>query len=673
MPITLHFSGCLLEWVAEHQPALLERVKSLVKAGRVELMGGGMYEPIFVMLTDQDKQGQIGLMQKFLSAQFGARPRGAWVPERIWEQSLVTPLARAGVEYVIVDDFHFKVAGLSEEQLTGYFCTEDQGHLMRIFASSEKLRYYIPFQDPERTLEYLRDLATEDGQRLIVYGDDGEKFGLWPETHKHVYENGWLRRFLTMLDQNKDWIKLVTLGQAADTLPAAGKIYLPDASYREMTEWALPTEAQKRIESVSEQLKHTPFYEQARPFMRGGIWRNFKVKYPESNQMYSRMMEVSRKLGSIRDKSSHFQEAQRELFRGQCNCAYWHGVFGGLYLPHLRFAVFRHLIQADTLIDQALGGGKSSPQLIEQDFDMDGAPEFRLSNPNVVLYLKPNRGGHLIEFDARAQGVNLVNTLTRRPEAYHAKLLAMAGGHQTEGVKSIHDITAAKSADLDKKLNYDWYQRNSLIDHFFAPGASLDDAVRGLRIDVADFVEGVYQAQASRAKSAVTLKLRRSGVVGASSGELRVEVVKTIRLGGKSLGPVVEYEVRNGSDSLLSAVFGVEFNLAMLAGSDPSRYYRLSDGSNAGLLAEKKVFEEQRELTVVDEWLNLEAALNWTEPAQIWVHPVETVSQSESGFELVFQSAAVIPRWTLKLPPRDAWHVTIAYEARSRVGAGARV
>jgi alpha-amylase len=152
-----------------------------------------------------------------------------------------------------------------------------------------------------------------------------------------------------------------------------------------------------------------------------------------------------------------------------------------------------------------------------------------------------------------------------------------------------------------------------------------------------------------------------------------VEVVKTIRLGGKSLGPVVEYEVRNGSDSLLSAVFGVEFNLAMLAGSDPSRYYRLSDGSNAGLLAEKKVFEEQRELTVVDEWLNLEAALNWTEPAQIWVHPVETVSQSESGFELVFQSAAVIPRWTLKLPPRDAWHVTIAYEARSRVGAGARV
>jgi len=41
------------------------------------------------------------------------------------------------------------------------------------------------------------------------------------------------------------------------------------------------------------------------------------------------------------------------LYRGQCNCPYWHGVFGGMYLPHLRSALYRELIKADKLTDEA--------------------------------------------------------------------------------------------------------------------------------------------------------------------------------------------------------------------------------------------------------------------------------------------------------------------------------
>ena len=33
--------------------------------------------------------------------------------------------------------------------------------------------------------------------------------------------------------------------------------------------------------------------------LRGGFWRNFRVKYSESNEMYSRMMLVSEKLASL--------------------------------------------------------------------------------------------------------------------------------------------------------------------------------------------------------------------------------------------------------------------------------------------------------------------------------------------------------------------------------------
>jgi alpha-amylase len=365
-------------------------------------------------------------------------------------------------------------------------------------------------------------------------------------------------------------------------------------------------------------------------------------------------------------KTKPYEEAQRELFRGQCNCAYWHGVFGGLYLPHLRFAIYQRLIRADSIIDQALQGKKWRVARHQEDFDMDGAPEFRLSNPQVVLYIKPDRGGHLIEFDGRDLGVNLLNALTRRPEAYHAKLLAAVSASHGEGVKSIHDITAVKSADLDKKLNYDWYRRESLIDHFYAPSTSLEDAARGARVDAGDFVEGAYQAESSVTKSEVSLTLKRSGVVAGPAGQTQVEVVKTVRLGGTENGPQIEYTVRNLGNTFLETVFGVEFNVAMLAGSDPSRYYRLASEPRAGLLADTKVFDGQRELAVVDESLGLEVTLAWSEAAQVWAYPIETVSQSESGFELVFQSAAVTPRWLLKLQPGEPWRVTLGHEIRSR-------
>ena len=31
-----------------------------------------------------------------------------WIPERVWEQSFTRDLADAGIEYTILDDFHFK-------------------------------------------------------------------------------------------------------------------------------------------------------------------------------------------------------------------------------------------------------------------------------------------------------------------------------------------------------------------------------------------------------------------------------------------------------------------------------------------------------------------------------------------------------------------------------------
>ena len=165
--------------------------------------------------------------------------------------------------------------------------------------------------------------------------------------------------------------------------------------------------------------------------MRGGFWRNFKVKYPEANEMYSRMMMVSRRFAEVEQQEANGEQldrARRALYRGQCNCPYWHGAFGGIYLPHLRNAVYNHLIAADNLLDQATGKTDAWIEATVDDFNFDARQEVRLANDQLICLLAPAAGGQMYELDVRSICHNLLATLARRPEAYHRKVLA--GAHR---------------------------------------------------------------------------------------------------------------------------------------------------------------------------------------------------------------------------------------------------
>ena len=117
-------------------------------------------------------------------------------------------------------------------------------------------------------------------------------------------------------------------------------------------------------------------------FMRGGFWRNFKVRYPEANEMYARMMMVSRRLQHLTETGHDnelVRQARQELYRGQCNCTYWHGAFGGIYLPHLRNAAYQQLIAADNLLDRADGRQGAWVDAVSDDFNFDGRPDVKLA------------------------------------------------------------------------------------------------------------------------------------------------------------------------------------------------------------------------------------------------------------------------------------------------------
>ncbi|HUP87955.1 MAG TPA: efflux RND transporter permease subunit, partial [Longimicrobiales bacterium] len=247
--------------------------------------------------------------------------------------------------------------------------------------------------------------------------------------------------FFDALVANKHWINTTTLADAVENVAPIGQIYLPDGSYREMTEWALPVTQQVEYDRVIHDFEKDPRFPSLRQFLRGGFWRNFKVKYPEANEMYARMMMVSRRLAQAENQGLEgetLDHARTALYRGQCNCPYWHGAFGGIYLPHLRNAIYNQLIAADNLIDQAAGRSGPWCEATVDDYNFDSRQEVRLANDKLVALLAPSQGGQLYELDVRTICHNLGATLARREEAYHHKVLAGPASGKGD-VASIHD------------------------------------------------------------------------------------------------------------------------------------------------------------------------------------------------------------------------------------------
>jgi alpha-amylase len=670
VPFALHTSGPLLEWLVENHPEYVERLRRLVGRGQVEIVGGGFYEPILTMIPPRDRVGQIATYKTYLENLFQTPVRGMWVPERVWEQNLVSDVAAAGVEYTVLDDYHFKQAGLEEPQLAGYYLTEDEGRLLRVFPGSERMRYLVPFRNPEETLHYFGEVAARNPEAVIVFADDGEKFGGWPETHKHCYQDGWLRRFLDGLRHARSWVRLCTFTQALNETPPVGTVYLPDASYREMTEWALPVGKRTDYQRLARDLEHDPRWPQVQRFLRGGYWRNFKVRYPETQEMYARMLQVSNRLQRAEEADPHMVSAARQdLYRAQCNCAWWHGAFGGLYLPHLRNAVYHHLIAADNALLAAVARPADWVDAETADFNLDGTPEVCLGNARLAAYFHPARGGSLYELDVRPIRHNLLATLSRRPEVYHETIRRHALGEPNGGGP---ERVVLKQSGLEQMLQYDAYLRKSLIDHFYEPELSLASLAAGQERELGDFVASLYEPRVRKQGSEVVLTLSRSGYAAGHP----VRLSKEVRLRGDGDALEVRYVLENclrGS----RLHFAVECNFAGMAPHADDRYFYHDGQARAGQLQTRQDLHECEGLGLVDEWLGLDVSLRLSRRGGFWAFPVQTVSQSEGGFELVHQSTAVLPHWLVEPDAQGRWEVTLTMRLdtsrkEARLLAGAR-
>jgi len=665
--IVLHYSGSLLEWMDKNHPEFIELLRQMVHNGQVELLSGSFYEAILAVIPERDQVEQVKRLTSFIEEKLDTSPNGMWLAERVWEPKLAKSLSSAGMEFSLVDDFHFKAAGLENEKLWDYFRIEEEGQYFSLFPICENLRYLTPFQEVFKTIEYLGQTAGIRQNPLLVIVDDGEKFGSWPGTKKWVYSEGWLEKFFTALEENSGWIETFHCGETAQRIPPGRLMYLPIGSYFEMGEWSLFPERAVTYKNLTEKLREQNIWDKAKGFFKGGIWRNFLLKYPESNQMHKKMLALSRTVQRLREERNRGPEEQHllesaltEVLKSQCNDSYWHGVFGGLYLPHLRQEVWRSLIKAEKALDKISHRGKENwLDALVDDIDGDGREEIILKNPWITACFDPSEGGTMIEMDFKPREYNLLNTLARRFEPYHIDIETSDSNegtdHSLEGV-SIHDLDKSEAAKkLQGRFFYDRNRRASFIDRFLDKKTDLTLMENGNYVEIGDFASGAYEFSLEDRKSQAVLTLSRKGKLD-GDGEDKVQIVKKIKM-MYNRGPIeIAYEVKNISDKPLEILFGVEMNFALLSGQSPDLFlFFPAHGEERIPVSSAGDISETKEIQIFDKITDFSVSFSTDPPASMWWFPVETISQSEKGYDLTYQSTAILPRWDLSIPPNEYW------------------
>ena len=643
----LHYSGPLLAWISRAHPDYFKRLRGLVKRGQAEIVGGGFYEPILVSIPLADRIEQITRLADYIEKHMGVRPTGAWLAERVWEPQIPSSLAPAGVEYTLVDDNHFLGAGFEMNQLHGYYLAEDMGHTVKVLPGLKSLRYLLPFRDPAETIQLLRELATAHPDGFAAMGDDLEKFGVWPGTNDLCYRDGWLEKFFTALEASSDWLEMATPSEAVSQRAPLGRADLPTASYTEMMEWSLPTIARTRYHDLVQEFSARP---DALPFLRGGIWRNFFTKYSESNLLNKKMLHVSRKierLAKIRRSDKSFAEARDAahtlLLESQCNDAFWHGIFGGLYSPHLRTALWRALVEAESIADEL---GRRKPRYVHAekiDFDDDGRDEIYFTSSDYAALLSPHDGGTISMLDFRPSNATLINSLMRRPEAYHAGLKHLSAG-KADGAQSIHEQTRVKEGGLERWLHYDRWPRNCFRLLLFGQGKTYQELITVRLDEDAGLAGGKYAVD--------HLSNTRVALLSQENPDWPAEKVFTFSRTRNGFDVSCDITLRRNAPGAAMMNVGIETVVNFLAPSVPDRYFQ-SDGRRFPLRLAATA--SGGEIIVADEWQKVKITIEAPDSRNFWIAPIETVSESEDGFERIYQGSQVIAVWPVELAPGLEW------------------
>ncbi len=597
---SLHYSGPLLEWLIGHQPEFLDSINELTGHDRVELLSSAYYEPMLTLLPESDRIGQIKLQNALLRDTFGYTPLGMWLPERVWSLDLPYSICESGLKYTIIDEHHVS----NKPPVKGYYNTESEGRTIGVFSISQRLREMIPYEKPQKVIDYILSQATDNEQDVIVFMENGEKFGVYPDSDSHLE---WLNEFFELLMKYQDKIETTTFKEYWTHFMPLGLVYPTEGGYPEMDTWASSMNG----------------------FGKG--WRSFLMKYPEANWMHKRMCQISRKIKTLEctDKAKRsIRNIRKQFWSGTSHDAYWHGIHGGIYLPHLRNATWSNLIKAEAAIDKHLYNLSDQVYQEVTDINRDGYNDVTITTKNFRAVFDSSIMGGMEELDFKPAAVNLCNNISCHPELFHE--------------------------DMDEKPVYDNHPRYSLIERYYDKDISVD-MVREQQIeDASDFLNEAVEVK-STVKSCC-VKFSRNGWINWQ----RAYLYKNIQFSEN--GFEVNYRIKNNGIGPIDFLFGPEFNFSVNSGEWEKRFYSAPKELNGKTMEHVSDLDEVNELEIKNTADKYKIKITSKEAARVMTYPNIIPVLQPSGLENIFQNVVLNYFWKVHLDPREEKEIKLEVE-----------
>ena len=413
-----------------HHPEFFDHLREMAGRGQIEMVGGGFYEPILISIPPEDQARAASDHARLHRASTSApRPPAYGLPSASGSRNFPTRWPPATCNTRWWTTVHFLAAGF-----------EPRAAVRRLRRRRSR-PHCAPVSRPEGAALSAALSARRRRPSHFFAPAPMPIPAAWPPwattaknsapgrapTNSATAMAGWIASF-PRWRPSSDWLETMTPGEYMRQRTPRGP---RRPAYRLLRGndgvGAAHGVAQRTSTRSTTSLRAAPTYMR---FLRGGQWRGFFSKYSEANLLHKKMLHVSNRLrGLSPSKHSHgrpdagWRSARTHLLRAQCNDAYWHGIFGGVYAPHLRTELWRELVRAETVIDEIADSNQEELFHVEQlDFDADGTDELYVTSPRMAALVEPADGGTISALDFRPSAVTLINSMQRRLETYHAKL-----------------------------------------------------------------------------------------------------------------------------------------------------------------------------------------------------------------------------------------------------------
>lgn len=510
IPLVLHYSGSLLEWIEEHHPEFIMLLSEMVSRKQVELLGGGYYDPIFSIIPGSDRIGQIESFTTYLRKHFGRRPRGCWITEGVWEPCLAASIKNSGIDYIYLEEEYFQQAGLQDSDLYTPVITEDQGKSITVFPLTSRISRRIPADSPESILDSILEASSRKNEHLVSLLVPGETFiSAAAGGAEEFFNIEWLTRFINLILEQGDKIELFLPVKYFKNVLRTKKVYF-DASL---------------ITNGSVQGRKT--------------FRQLVNFHPESRNLYSKMIYAHSLVNQMRGDKYRKKAAREEIWKGQNHFPYWGGDRGGIHWNSARKAAYSSLIEAEKLTREK-GIFKSS--IITTDFDMDGLPEYLFQGEELNAYLHPC-GGTVFELDYIPKPWNYLDTFY-----------------------PINSRESVKTSAPGKKMLYK--TGSAFIDHFLSNNLTSGQFHNTDYTELGDFIGKEYTVKSiDKDKKYITFVVQ--GKINSGSQCYPLEIEKKYQF--QSAGIQVSLRLTNLGEKRISCFFGEEVNLSF-GGNNPIFY-----------------------------------------------------------------------------------------------------